>query len=264
MTNSLAHCGSLFPAAIPTVGSWLSYLIDWLSAPVLVLLIGIFLWRKLYREYPLFFSYLVVTELAGIARFWAISRGAVTYFYAYWISDLIITVFNFLAIYELFVRRIFPKFYKIGWYRFLFPILLAMAIFLAWVAAMAPHNVSALAIEDRILDAAIVAILMFFGVLMLIMGRQWTRYDFSIAFGFAVNASAFLLSTTFWAHSNYGGFSIDLPVIAYDISALIWLFSFWSAEKTPEQAHAAISPELVSEARAWQSVLRNWISSKKG
>lgn len=263
MTHGFEQSGSFFPPAVLMAGPWLSYVIDWVSAPLLALLIGIFLWRKLYREYPLFFSYLIVTEAAGIARFLAIPRGAITYFYVYWISDLVITVFNFLTIYELFIKRIFPKFYRVGLYRYLFPTLLALAIFLAWIAAMAPHNVGALAIEDRILDAAVVAILMFFGLLMLVMGRQWTRYDFSIAFGFALNAAAFLLATTIWAHSDYHGFSIDLPVIAYNISALIWLFAFWSPEKTLEQAQATITPELVSEARAWQSALRNWISSKK-
>jgi hypothetical protein len=138
----------------------------------------------------------------------------------------------------------------------------ATAIFLGWLAAMAPRNVSVLAFEDRILDAILVAILMCFGFLMLVMGRQWTRYDFAIAFGFAISSSSFLISTTIWAHSSYGGFSVDLPLIAYDVVSLLWLFSFWSPEKST-QAVQAITPELVSEARAWQSVLRNWISSKK-
>jgi hypothetical protein len=61
--------------------------------------------------------------------------------------------------------------------------------------------------------------------------------------------------------SHYQDFSAHIPVIAYDVTSLIWLFAFRAPEKTPQ--HANITPELVSEARAWQSVLRNWISSKK-
>jgi hypothetical protein len=104
---------------------------------------------------------------------------------------------------------------------------------------------------------------MFFGLLMLLMGRQWSKYDFAIAFGFALYASAFLLASTILARNNYRSLSIDLPVIAYDVASLIWLFAFWSREKTPTHGQMAITPELISEARAWQSALRSWISSKK-
>jgi hypothetical protein len=235
--------------------------INWLSVPVLAVVLGILCWRKLYREYPIFFWYLVATEAAGVVRFFAISRGVMTYFYVYWISDIIVTILNFLAVYELFVKRIFPKFYKVGLYRYLFPAFAAGSILLAWFAALAPRNMSALALEDRILDAAVVATLIFFGLLMLVIGRQWTRYDFAIAFGFALSSSAFLLATTIWMQSHYQDFSAHIPVIAYDVTSLIWLFAFRAPEKTPQ--HANITPELVSEARAWQSVLRNWISSKK-
>lgn len=243
--------------------AWLWQIVDWFSLPVLAVVLGILVWRRLYREYPFFFSYLAVTEAATVVRFAAQFSSPLTYFYAYWISDLVIALFNVLAVYELFVKRIFPRFYKVGLYKYLFPVLASLAMFFGGLAALTPKNMGILALEDRILDAVVVAVLMFFGLLMLIMGRQWTRYDFGIAFGFAIASSAFLISTTVWMQSHYQSTSAQVPVIAYDISALIWLFSFWSAEKTPEQAHAAISPELVSEARAWQSLLRNWISSKK-
>lgn len=243
---------------------WLWQVLDWLSFPVLAVVLGILVWRKLYREYPFFSLYLLVTEAATLARFVVLSFIPRSYFYTYWISDVIIALLNVLALYELFVRRIFPQFYRVGLYRYLFPILAALAVLFGGLAALNPKNMGVLALEDRILDVIVVAVLMLFGLLMLVIGRQWTRYDFGIAFGFAIWSAGFLISTTIWMRSHYESVSAHIPVIAYDITSLIWLFSFWSPGKNPERAQTTITPELVSEARAWQSVLRNWISSKKG
>lgn len=242
---------------------WPSYVIDWLSVPAVAAVLILMWLRSTHREYPLFFSYLLVTEAAGLIRYAAQFSSQNVYFYTYWISDLTITFFNLIAVYELFVRRIFPRFYKVGLYRYLFPMLGVIAVAFAWLASIEPPNVAVLAIEDRALDALVVAILMGFGVLMLVMGRQWKKHDFGIAFGFAVSAAGFLFASTVWTRTEYKHLIIDIPVIAYDISSLIWLFSFWSADRSAKHEQAAISPELVSEARAWQSLLRNWISSKK-
>jgi hypothetical protein len=242
--------------------SWLWAIIEWLSLPVLAVLLGIMLWRKIYREFPFFFAYVLITEGAALIRVAAQFSRPLTYFYVYWISDLLISFFYLFVVYELFAKRIFPRYYKIGIYRYLFPFAAVAAMILGCLAAFAPRNMGVLALEDRILDAILVVLLLFFGLLMLLMGRRWTRYEFCISFGFAIYAAAFLIATTMWAQSRYFGKGLDIPVIAYDISALVWLFSFWSPERTSEQAQA-ITPELVSEARAWQSLLRNWISSKK-
>lgn len=242
--------------------AWLWQILDWVSFPVLAVVLGILVRRKLYREYPFFFVYLAVTEIATLVRFAVLFFTPRDYFYTYWISDVLIALLNVLALYELFVRRVFPRFYKVGLYRYLFPVLAALAVLFGGLAAVQPKNLGVLALEDRILEAVVVGILLCFGLLMLVIGRQWTRHDFGIAFGFAIWSAAFLVSTTIWMRSQYESISAHIPVIAYDITALIWLFSFWSPEKTSDvQAH--ITPELVSEARAWQSVLRNWISSKK-
>ena len=103
--------------------------------------------------------------------------------------------------------------------------------------------------------------------LMLVMGRRWTRYDFGIAFGFAINAAAFLMASTAWMRWTTGFYrdlSFMIPVIAYDVGSLIWLCSFWSGERHAHGIQSqSVTPELLGEARAWQSMLKNWISSKK-
>jgi hypothetical protein len=244
-----------------TSTGWLWQVLDWFSFPVLAVVLGILISRRLYREYPFFFLYLLVTETATLVRFAVLLFIPHSYFYTYWISDVIIALLNVLAVYELFVRRIFPQFYRVSLYRYLFPALAALAVLFGGLAALNPKNLGVLALEDRILDAVVVGTLMFFGLLMLVIGRQWTRQDFGIAFGFAIWSAAFLISTTVWMRSHFEFFSAQIPVIAYNIASLIWLYSFWSPEKTPGTPQT-ITPELVSEARAWQSALKNWISKK--
>ena len=242
---------------------WIWQVLDWFSFPVLAVVLGILISRKLYREYPFFSLYILITQIATVARFAVLVSVPRSYFYTYWISDVIIALLNVLALYELFVRRIFPQFYRVGLYRYLFPILAVLAVLFGGLAALNPKNMGVLALEDRILDAVVVGILMFFGLLMLVIGRQWTKHDFGIAFGFAIWSAAFLISTTIWMRSHFESVSAHIPVIAYDFASLIWLFAFWSPERTPTPGHGAITPELLSEAREWQSVLRSWISSKK-
>jgi hypothetical protein len=212
---------------------WLWGILAWLSLPVLAAVAGILVWRKLHREFPFFFWYLVVTDIATGVRFIAQFQGQRTYFYAYWISDLVTTIFNILAVYDLFARRLFPRFHKIRLYRYLFPIAASGIIFMSWLTALeAPNKAAALAIEDRVLDFVLVAMLVFFVSLMMLMGRRWTKYDFGIAFGFGINSAAFLITSAMWVRTHYLPTSVDqLPLIAFDASCLIWLYCFWSGDK---------------------------------
>jgi len=248
-----------------TNASVLWEIINWLSLPVLAAVVGILVWRRHHREFPFFFFSLIVTETATLVRLAAGFRTPRTYFYTYWISDLIITIFNFLAVYELFFKRIFPGFYKIRIYRYLFPTVAAATIFLGWLAAIESQNAAAALIaKDRVLDSVLVAVLMFFVLLMLVMGRQWTKYDFGIAFGFAIYAAAFLIASTTWVRAHYQPTSVDqLPVIAYDISSLVWLYCFWSGEKPRSSLPEPAARELLQGARTWETVLKNWLSPKR-
>jgi len=244
----------------------MAQILNWMSLPALAVLVGIFVWRKHRREFPLFFWYLIVNELATVARFFAQRGSPTTYFYVYWISDLLTTIFNFLAVYELFARRLFPRFHKVRVYRYLFPLMASGVLVGAWFTALeAPNKLAALLIEARVLSFILVAILAFFVVLMLAMGRYWTRYDFGIAFGFALYNAAFLITSAAWVRSHYHAVSFqELPLIAFDVSCLVWLFAFLQPEKQPVLYPAdAMDPQMLHEARNWENVLKDWLNQEK-
>src|SRR5579864_1417118 len=132
-----------------TLPSWLWEILSWLSLPVMALLAGILLWRKLHRVFPLFFAFLVLSEIAGLLRFAAsLLSSPRTYLYVYWISDLVLMIFNFLSVYELFVMRLFPRFYKVNLYRRLFAVVAAGIIAAAWATGfVSSHSETWLGIE---------------------------------------------------------------------------------------------------------------------
>ena len=246
--------------------SWLWEALNWMSLPVLAVLAGILVRRKLLREFPFFFWYLIVTEIGTTVRFVAQFSSTETYFYVYWTTDLVITIFNFLAIYELVARRLFPGFRRVRFYRYLFPLASSAIIVLGWLVALeAPSKNTAFLIEARVLSFILAAILAFFIALMLVMGRSWTRYDFGIAFGFALTNATFLIGMLARARSRYSPTSIDqLPLIAFDASCLIWLFTFWKPARRTELLTAdSLDPALLHQARTWESTLKTWLSPGK-
>lgn len=242
-------------------------LVNWLSLPTLAAIAVVMLWRGLRREFPLFFWFVLVSDVLTIVRFLAQFSSPRNYFFVYWVSDLIITVFNFLAVYELFMRRLFPRFFKIRLYRYLFPGIAAITIFFGWLTAIqSPNKNAAFLIEARVLDVVMVVMLVFFVGLMILMGRQWSRCDFGVALGFGIPCAAFLFASAMWVQTHYRPTSIDhLPVIAYDVSCLIWLYCFWTAPQTePTVSSASLSTEALHEAKKWEDSLKDFMSQGKG
>lgn len=242
--------------------SWLWGVVDWASIPIVALVAGILVWRKLHREFPFFFMYLLATEAVTVVRLGAHFRGAWTTFYVYWISNLVLDVINLLAVYELFALRLFPRFYKVPVYRYLFTVAAAIILLGGWLTAMeSADKYRALLIRERVLNVVIVAVLAFFVSLMMVMGREWKKNDFAIAFGFVIANAGSLIASAMWVPTNYRFTTIqELAPLTFDVASLIWLYSFWSKERVfNRQAPVPLTPEMVQEARRWEAVLKEWI-----
>jgi hypothetical protein len=55
-----------------------------------------------------------------------------------------------------------------------------------------------------------------------------------------------------------------IPVIAFDIACIIWLYCFWNAPKSePAVPTAPLSPAALHEAKKWEASLKDYISSGK-
>lgn len=246
------------------VHGWLWETLNWLSLPVIALVAGILLWRKLHREYPLFFWYLIFTNLATGIRFAVQFKMPGIYSYTYWVSDLVIGILTFLATYELFIRRLFPQFHKIRFYRYLFPSAASGIITLGWLMALASKNKGgAFLVADRVLCSVLVGMLVFFVSLMLFMGRRWTKFDFAISFGFGLNTATFLIATAVFMRTHSVA-ADQLSLIAFDVSCFVWLYCVATGTPIRATQTPTLDPETIYQARTWESMLKEWLSTGKG
>ena len=247
--------------------NWFWQIVGWLSVPLLVMLTVVVSWRKVWREFAVFFWYVLLATMTVIVRFIAYRFGYATYFFAYWISDVFMLAFAIAVIYDLFARRLFAGFLKVGFYRRLFPIAVIVTVLVAiFMATQAPSKTAMFMIASRTLNFIQVAFLGFFGGLMLFMGRNWTRYELGISLGFALNACVVMMLSVLRLKLHYQSSIADqLPALAYDISCLIWLLYCWPGPEnaTSRLAPITLTPEMVEHARKLEQQLRNWLSGKR-
>ena len=237
-------------------------IIDWMALPLLALLAGVLLYRKYHREFPYFFSYVVATNVIGIARLLASRVGGKVYYFVYWNSDIVVAAFAFLATYELFVKRLFPDFYKISFFRFLFPAVTVLITLLGASTALYGGNLKLLVVTGRVYESLRAAMLFFFVALMIFMGRRWSKQEFGIAFGFGLDVSAiFAFLAMLSRNASASEVAKRMPVLAYDLACIVWLYCFWSAPKATSPR--ALSPEALHEAKKWEASLKDFIASDK-
>jgi hypothetical protein len=240
--------------------------LTWLSVLVLAVLAGIFLRRKLYRELPLFFAYIISASLIGVLRQITFHLGRSAYFYSYWLSDLTGSVIFLMAFYEVLLRRLFPRFYKVRFYRNLFPaIALLVLVATISIALQAQNKGAAFQSISRSLDFMRTAVLTFLMLLMVIMGRNWPRYDFGISLGFGIQAAVALTNSGVRAWMHHPSAALDnLEFIAYNVACLVWLITFWKPERAFKASGAdMVDVETLQQARKWEETLKDFLTSHK-
>jgi len=246
-----------------TAQSWFQFLIDWVGLPSLALLAIILLYRRWYREFPFFCLYVIGAEFVGIARLLFFGGSTRVYSRVYWISDTVLAAFAFLASYELFFKRLFPAFYKTRFYRLLFPAVSILVVVVAYTSLTRGH-LSSLAMTSRVFVFMQAAILVFFVALMIAMGRQWSKQEFAIAFGFGLDVSTSSILLGILSHrASHNEILSRIAVVAYDIACLIWLYCFWTAPKSTAIPPAPLSTEALHEAKKWEDSLKNFVSQGK-
>jgi hypothetical protein len=239
---------------------WAWDLVGWAALPIVAALIVVFAYRRWVSEYPFFFFYLLVAEIVGVVRLALFTKPGI-YYYVYWISDIFYTLFALTAAYELFVKRLFPAFYKVRFFRYIF---MAAALFTAASAiaiALITGHVRVLVTTIYVYSFIRAAMLFFFVALMLVMGRLWSRQEFGIAFGFGLDISTSLAALGIWSHTPKATLLISrVSEVAYDIACLTWVYCFWSARKASIDPSPALPPEALREAKKWEEQLKDFIT----
>lgn len=223
-------------------------LVLWISHPVLELLLAAaLLWRKLYRKFPVFFSF-VVFQLVHFAVLFPIHQYAHynVYFYSYWIASTIGLTFSFLVIHEIFVDvfRPYHMLRDLGTVLFKWAALVMMIVALV-VAVSSPTGQSPLIVAlltmqrcVRVIQCGLVLFLMIFSRYLSV---SWKQPSFGIALGLGV-----LAGTQLAGNALYSGGEISGPVFVlanmslYCCTILVWLAYAASKVASPQNMGTAL------------------------
>lgn len=238
--------------------------IDWAALPCLAVFALLLFVRKYHRDYPIFFAYVVATDVIGISRLVASKLPPKFYYDVYYISDIAVVVFAFLAIYELFIKRLFPAFYRVRFFRYLFPVAALVITLLGAATAAYSGKFSTLIITERVYEFARAAVLFFFVALMVLMGRSWSKQEFGIALGFGLDVSATFAALALLARYGYESDNTRrIPAAAYDLACFVWLYCFWPSRQTPAPTVEQIPSHPLHEAKKWEEVLKDFLTPRK-
>jgi hypothetical protein len=249
-----------------TFAGMLPQILFWFPVGVLGLLSLIFILRRIYSELPFFFLYTSSSFVFGVMRYSAFRLNSGAFFYVYWISELSGAVIFSLAIYEIFFRRIFPRFLSVRFYRKLFPSVALVILLLTVAAAMqSSDRAAAFRLASRIFDFVRTAFLLFFLALMLIMGRQGTRYESGITLGFGIQAAAALANAAVRGKLGHRSRLFDnAETITFELACVIWLITFLKPKEPDHlQPAAPLDQETLQEARKWETALKDWLTPGK-
>ena len=244
-----------------------------LVGPVLaILLTAILIRRKLHREFPFFFIYVVFAILADILRL-SVSSDYQTYFKVFWATAALYDVLALLALHEVF-HEVFLPFYTLWWwFRLLFPGTVGIAALVQIRRAIlnppiqAPPLVAAILSIGRVINWVEAALFGLFFALVLLLGVRWRSYPFGIVEGFGLSALGALIA--YGLRSEFGTKYNTLvkyaPPVAYIVGVLVWLDTFLR-QPDPELVHAwrdKITPEqLLAEARGYIGILKRFFGTK--
>lgn len=209
----------------------------WLFPAILQLSIVVsMLHKRLVREFPAFWSYLVL-ELLRTAILFGIGNDKAhyaTYFYTFWRTEVVSCLLEFAAIVEIF-RKAFAK--RLGlqkWGMFLLRTSLIVLVVIAVIVAIHSPGSDANPMVAGILILQQAASFVQFGLVGALfafvfgLGLPWSSYTIGIATGFAVEGAAEVVAWTVRTH--YG--RIANAVLVWTILAagfcqvLVWTIYF--------------------------------------
>jgi hypothetical protein len=221
----------------------------WVAPDVLQLLLCFFLWkRRLIREFPAFFAFLLLTGVGELTLYAADqlpSVSGLTYWRMVWAEDIVESVLKFAVIAEIFAKILggYASVARLG--KVLIQWSGAILVFAAALAAGNAPRRPLVGIESgaNLLEQSIFLIecgvLVFIFLLSFYFHLRWPRRVFGITLGLSLSACVYLAT---WALIINAGLSVekrDLLVLlrgtTFHLEVLLWFYYMLVAERAPVQ-----------------------------
>lgn len=218
--------------------------------------------RKVNREFPFFFLYVISSIGFPILRL-CVSGDYKFFFWIYWGTEAIYVFLALLALHEIF-RKVFAAFYEKRWFWLFFPLVvitisaLAVVYRLGSPPAQANHVMSFIISLGMAVNLVQALLFVLFFVLVWFNGIGLREYPFGIVMGFAAISIGTFIGN--WARSVFGTKSIPLfsyaPAVAYILAVILWLNTFLHPPELEPQWKLKITPEqLLEEIRQYSKIL---------
>lgn len=207
----------------------------WISQPLFQLMIaGIIYQRRLHREFPAFFSF-VVAQIVIFAVEFPVSKwaGDTSYFYVYWIAAALNVVFAFQIIHEVFadVFRPYPALRDLGTALFKWAALIMVLVSIVMISVTPGWDdpaIQAILVVQRCVRVVQCGLVLFLLAFSRNLGVSWRRQSFGVAMGFGLFSGVELLTYALYSGSHLHGMLTNLLNMgAYNLGMVVWvLYSF--------------------------------------
>lgn len=232
----------------------LAYYTLWFAHPVLQAgLVGILLWRKLYRIFPIFLSYVAFQILVFALLFPLRSERFYTiFYYTFWTTTAISAILGFFVIHELFqdVFRPYHTLRDLGSVLFKWAALVMLLVAGVVAASTASATEEPLRTGIMTLQRSVrvvqCGLILFLLVFSRYLGTNWRQRSFGIALGFGAFASIELALVAINAATDNVFnqlLSSLLNMAVYNVSILIWIGYMFAKSSAREPSTHMLRPQ---------------------
>ncbi len=244
----------------------------YLASPlVLLVLVIIFVQRRLTREFPIFFAYMLYVPVTALLRVSVVHHPKMQ-FWLYWSTEAIYGVFALMVLSEV-LGRLFSLAHEADrWLRWVLPIgvvlvlgfVLLQTIYRPLIDGRVSHLRASIYWFDVGVHLLEGSILIFVLVLRSRFPVLWKRRELGILVGFAINAAiaitAFVLR--FELGKQYEAFFRYSQALAYLMATLIWLVAFLGPPEPNHRSRGSVD-EMLDEVKEGKGFLK-WIERGLG
>jgi hypothetical protein len=224
----------------------------WIVSMIGALVLIAFIWKKkLNREFPIFFAFVVaetafdLTNLILLLLHKQVYRQA--YYYSYWVGIAVTACLGFFVLQEIFHHIFRPyeslRTFSSTLFRWSTLVLLMVGIIMALSTAPSLHNAFANYIYtiDRSVQLMQCGLVLFMYLFARQLGLTEGHRVFGITIGFGLRAAVQLLSVTLYSQFPYQLVADVLNIVSmgmYLIAVIIWMVYMYRPE--PERRRASV------------------------
>lgn len=225
----------------------------WVSQPVLQAAVAFVLYRrKLHKDFPAFFAYVVVQVVAFCIQFPIYLSNNAFYFYVFWAGAALNVLLAFKIIHEISidVLRPYPALKDLGTALFRWASIVMVLVAVVMIFLEPPNKdplTGSILIGQRCVDLVQCGLVLFLLAFCKTLKISWGRLTFGIALGFGIISGAELFTTAMYSGSFLHMVLANLICMgAWNVALLLWLGYALGSRK--ESALPVLVPQRWDEA----------------